>query len=98
MLEFARAKIGAEKIMMGSDYPFPLGETSPGNLVRSGNFSQEERSLMLGGSCLRWLNLPQQQFPKAAPYSVAAGDDYEDYVCADFPSAAPFMQQQQKSE
>ena len=95
MLEFARSKIGADKIMLGSDYPFPLGETTPGHLVRTGIFSEEERGLMLGQSCLRWLNLPQHLYPKAAPYSPAPGDDYDDgYVRADFPSAANFMQQQ----
>ncbi len=95
MLEFARSKIGADKIMLGSDYPFPLGETTPGQLVRSGAFSEEERELMLGQSCLRWLNLPEHLYPKVAPYSLAPGGDYDDgYVCADFPSAAPFMQQQ----
>jgi aminocarboxymuconate-semialdehyde decarboxylase len=81
MLEFARKKIGADKIMLGSDYPFPLGETTPGQLVRTGSFTEEERGLMLGQSCLRWLNLPEHLYPKAAPYSVAPGDE-----CAMFPS------------
>jgi aminocarboxymuconate-semialdehyde decarboxylase len=82
MLQFARNKIGADKIMLGSDYPFPLGETTPGQLVRTGSFTEEERGLMLGQSCLRWLNLPEHLYPKAAaPYSLPPGDE-----CATCPS------------
>jgi aminocarboxymuconate-semialdehyde decarboxylase len=41
--------IGDDKIVLGSDYPFPLGEECPGTLINSPslNFSQEQRNKML---------------------------------------------------
>ena len=92
MLQLACSKIGADKIMLGSDYPFPLGETTPGQLVRTGSFTEEDRGMMLGQSCLDWLNLPAHLFPKST-CPPAAGDDYEhSYVPAEFLSSC--VQQQ----
>lgn len=32
--------IGEDRIMLGTDYPFPLGELSPGSLIESSDFDQ----------------------------------------------------------
>jgi aminocarboxymuconate-semialdehyde decarboxylase len=34
-LEFLIHLIGEDKVVMGSDYPFPLGEHEPGKLIES---------------------------------------------------------------
>jgi len=42
--------------MLGSDFPYPLGETPVGDLVRNASFLEEaERSSILGGNALNFL-------------------------------------------
>lgn len=49
---------GAARIALGSDYPFPLGETVPGALVESmPDLSASERSLILGQTARQFLGL-----------------------------------------
>jgi aminocarboxymuconate-semialdehyde decarboxylase len=38
---------GAERIALGSDYPFPLGEAKPGKLIESMNLSAKDKSQLL---------------------------------------------------
>jgi aminocarboxymuconate-semialdehyde decarboxylase len=48
--------IGADRIMLGSDYPFPLGEELPGTLIASAaGASRAEARHMLCGSALEFL-------------------------------------------
>lgn len=55
--------IGAERICMGSDYPFPLGEARPGELIESmPDLSEYEKDRMLWASALEFLGLPQDAF------------------------------------
>jgi aminocarboxymuconate-semialdehyde decarboxylase len=49
---------GADRIALGSDYPFPLGEAHPGKLIESmPDFSPEERTRLLSGSARELLAL-----------------------------------------
>jgi aminocarboxymuconate-semialdehyde decarboxylase len=57
MLQYTINIVGAEKIMQGSDYPFPLGEAVPGEFVRSAPITTLEKDTILGGSALKWLGL-----------------------------------------
>ncbi|MCH2145051.1 MAG: amidohydrolase [Phycisphaerales bacterium] len=55
---------GAERIAMGSDYPFPLGESKPGELIRSMNdLSPEQKKRMLAGTAEEFLGLNQAVAP-----------------------------------
>jgi aminocarboxymuconate-semialdehyde decarboxylase len=56
MLRFIIKRMGVNRIALGSDYPFPLGESEPGALIRSQNFTEEEKEWMLHRSALAWLN------------------------------------------
>ncbi|MEU0463833.1 amidohydrolase family protein [Amycolatopsis sp. NPDC006131] len=48
--------MGAERVMLGSDYPYPLGEQPAGAVVREAAFlGEEERKLILGGNALAFL-------------------------------------------
>ena len=50
--------MGSERVMLGSDYPFPLGEQHIGELVRSAEFlSPAQRQGMLGGNAATFFNL-----------------------------------------
>ncbi len=55
--------VGADKIAMGSDYPFPLGETVPGSLIESmTDLSERTRRQLLSATALDWLNLEESRF------------------------------------
>lgn len=50
--------MGAERIMLGSDYPYPLGESPAGDLVRRASFLDDgQRAAILGGNARTFLNL-----------------------------------------
>lgn len=62
MLHYLVKLIGANRIALGSDYPFPLGEFIPGALIKAENFSKEEKEWMLYRSALEWLNEDPDKF------------------------------------
>jgi len=49
--------MGEGGVMLGSDYPFPLGELSIGKLIRTSEFSDAAKQKMLGGNAQRFLNI-----------------------------------------
>jgi aminocarboxymuconate-semialdehyde decarboxylase len=61
-LRFLIETVGVEKVALGSDYPFPLGETVPGTLIKSGNFSTAQAEWLLHRSALEWLGLKKEMF------------------------------------
>lgn len=46
---------GADRIAIGSDYPFPLGEHPPGALLDSLQLPREQRDRVARGTALEWL-------------------------------------------
>lgn len=64
MLEHIVKLFGANKVALGSDYPFPLGEDIPGSLIESMNFSNEIKDRLLSGTALEWLNMKREFFIK----------------------------------
>ena len=64
--------MGAERIALGSDYPFPLGETEPGRLIESlTDLPEPTRQRLLAGTALEFLGLD----PKAAGGLFPCGDN-----------------------
>lgn len=54
---------GTERIMLGSDYPFPLGEQVPGKMIAGmTDLSQNDRERLMHGSALEWLGLDKKAF------------------------------------
>jgi len=53
---------GPERICLGSDYPFPLGEHRPGELLASLGLEKSVESRVRAGTALEWLNLDPAQF------------------------------------
>ncbi|MFM1898637.1 MAG: hypothetical protein RL577_877 [Bacteroidota bacterium] len=62
MLRFAAELVGVNRISLGTDYPFPLGELDPGQLILSSDFSEADKAMMLGDSALEWLNMKRSDF------------------------------------
>ncbi len=56
VLEQILALFGENRILLGSDYPFPLGEDEPGKLIESmGGLSAAAREKLLYQNALEWL-------------------------------------------
>jgi aminocarboxymuconate-semialdehyde decarboxylase len=62
MLDYVVKLVGANRVAMGSDYPFPLGELQPGTLIKGSDYEQNIKELLLSGSALEWLNLKKEMF------------------------------------
>jgi len=55
-LQYNIQMFGSDKITVGSDYPFPLGELNPGELVRSMSFDPTIQDQILTTNAVKWLN------------------------------------------
>ena len=62
MLKYIVDLIGEDKVTLGSDYPFPLGELEPGKLIKSADFSDTVKNKLLSENALNWLNLDKSVF------------------------------------
>ena len=55
--QFLLSTIGEDKVCLGSDYPFPLGEHRPGELIEQMKLSENLREKLLCKNALDWLGL-----------------------------------------
>ncbi|MBA2379458.1 MAG: amidohydrolase [Blastocatellia bacterium] len=62
MLKMLLALAGPEHVMLGTDYPFPLGELEPGKLIDEMSFDDATREKLLYQSALDWLGIDRQVF------------------------------------
>jgi aminocarboxymuconate-semialdehyde decarboxylase len=62
ILDLVMKLFGPERIALGSDYPFPLGELEPGRLIKSMGYEAGTQEMLLHGSALAWLNLEKNAF------------------------------------
>lgn len=62
MLRYIVNLMGADKIALGSDYPFPLGENIPGSLIDSMEYDTTVKERLLSGTALEWLGLEKNLF------------------------------------
>ena len=62
-LKFLIDSIGSERIALGSDYPFPLGEEIPGKIIESiHDLSNFEKENIYYKTALDWLSLDINNF------------------------------------
>ena len=74
-LQFLVGTMGADRVLLGSDYPFPLGEERVGNLIRQSNLPQHTKSKLLGGNATEFLKLkPESPEADEEPRSIAVVD------------------------
>ena len=62
MLDYIMKLVGANRVALGSDYPFPLGEREPGKLIREMNLSEDMKEKLLHASALEWLGISKNKF------------------------------------
>ena len=48
--------------MLGTDYPFPLGEQEPGAGIAALQLAETEQARLYHGAALDWLGLPLSRF------------------------------------
>jgi aminocarboxymuconate-semialdehyde decarboxylase len=56
-LRFLLKLFGAQRVALGSDYPFPLGEAHPGKLIDSLKLSSKEKTQLHSGTAREFLGL-----------------------------------------
>jgi aminocarboxymuconate-semialdehyde decarboxylase len=56
-LQLLVATMGVERVMLGSDYPFPLGEEHVGALVQQSNLPQSAKNKLLGANAVEFLGM-----------------------------------------
>lgn len=52
------ARYGADHVMLGTDYPFDMGETDPLSLIADAGLDADQSQLVLGGNLARLLGIP----------------------------------------
>jgi aminocarboxymuconate-semialdehyde decarboxylase len=62
MLDFLVKLMGPERLALGTDYPFPLGELEPGKLINSMPYDDDVKERLLSGSALEWLGMDRSSF------------------------------------
>jgi aminocarboxymuconate-semialdehyde decarboxylase len=64
MLDYLIQLMGADRLALGTDYPFPLGELEPGKLINESIHDKQVREQLLHGTALEWLGLDKSRFLK----------------------------------
>ena len=59
-LEMLVKTMGADRVMLGSDYPFPLGEEHVGALIQQSSFAQPVKDKLQGGNAARFFALESE--------------------------------------
>ncbi|MCK9538258.1 amidohydrolase family protein [Dokdonella sp.] len=56
---------GVDRVMLGTDYPFPLGEQEPGSGITALGLAPRDTARLFHGTALDWLGLPLARFTDA---------------------------------
>ena len=62
MLEYILKTAGPDKVTLGSDYPFPLGDLEIGAFIEEMDLPKETIEAIFCNNTLDWLNLSKEQF------------------------------------
>ncbi len=62
VLDYIIKLMGANRICLGSDYPFPLGETRPGELIESSDYPEDTKRQLLAASACEWLAIEETRW------------------------------------
>jgi aminocarboxymuconate-semialdehyde decarboxylase len=62
LLEYILKKQGSNRVCMGTDYPFPLGDLEIGKFIEDSDLDYATKKDLMSGSTLEWLNLKEDMF------------------------------------
>lgn len=60
--KFLIDNFGVDRIALGTDYPFPLGEKNPGEMIESLELNERYLERLFNGTALEWLALKKEYF------------------------------------
>lgn len=66
VLRYLLDVLGEQRLALGSDYPFPLGELEPGTMIEGMDLPASTKERLLSGTALEWLGLSAERFKTAA--------------------------------
>lgn len=66
--------MGEQNVILGSDYPFPLGEHHPGKLIDSMEWSDELKQMLLADNALSFLKLDKSAFESEVTGCEGSGE------------------------
>lgn len=71
-LQFLAATMGEDQVMLGSDYPFPLGEETVGKLIRESDLAHTTKLKLLSANAEKFFALdpPKSAEPHSGPLEV----------------------------
>lgn len=61
-LKYIVNQVGSEKVCLGTDYPFPLGDLEIGKFIEESNMSSNDIENIMNKSTLDWLKLDPKKF------------------------------------
>ena len=61
-LKYLMDVVGSENVMLGTDYPFPLGEQIPGSVIEQLQPRQDALEGLMFRNCLHWLQIDEEVF------------------------------------
>ena len=75
-LKFLVEKMGADRVMLGSDYPFPLGEQRVGSLIRESSLPPAVKQNLLVDNASKWLarQAPKKSKPSSENIRLTASE------------------------
>ena len=62
MLEYVIKMVGSNKVTLGTDYPFPLGDLEVGKSIEDSSLSKKTKEDIFANATLEWLKLSKKQF------------------------------------
>lgn len=65
MLEYVLKLQGSKRVMLGSDYPFPLGDLEIGKFIEEMELSKEVKEDIFSNAALEWLGMSKKEFVKS---------------------------------
>lgn len=63
-LKYLIDTVGIERVMLGTDYPFPLGEQQPGSGILAQGLNEQQEQQLFHHTALDWLGLSARHFDK----------------------------------
>jgi aminocarboxymuconate-semialdehyde decarboxylase len=73
-LQFLVETMGTDRVMLGSDYPFPLGEERVGSLIRQSTLPKHTKTNLLGANAMHFLGLHDESRADEAGVTSASVD------------------------
>jgi aminocarboxymuconate-semialdehyde decarboxylase len=62
MLKYVLETVGTDKVTLGSDYPFPLGDLTIGEFIEDSDLPASTKEAIFRNNTLDWLNLDADAF------------------------------------